>query len=199
MPQLPFQNLLKSLTWSVPTKSKEVFLTFDDGPIPVVTPWVIETLNKFDAKATFFCVGDNVKKHPEIYQQLLENGHRVGNHTMNHLNGWMNFNSSYFTNVDECASYVKSDLFRPPYGKIRPTQIYRLRKDYRIIMWNILTRDYDESLDGEYCFTKVKKNVKPGSIIVFHDSLKAEKRLRYALPLCLEYLKAEGYKLSAIR
>lgn len=194
----PFQSLLRSLIWSIKTPGKEIFLTFDDGPIPIITPWVVDELKKYNAKATFFCVGDNVKKHPEIYQLLLDNGHRVGNHTMNHLNGWKNFNKTYFENIAAAEKYITSDLFRPPYGKIKPTQIFRLKKKYKLIMWDVLTGDYDESKTGEECLNKIKKNVKSGSIIVFHDSIKAEKRLRYALPKCLEFLKTEGYIFSAI-
>lgn len=194
----PFQSLLRSLIWSIKNPGKEIFLTFDDGPIPIITPWVVDELKKYNAKATFFCVGDNVKKHPEIYQLLLDNGHRVGNHTMNHLNGWKNFNKTYFENIAAAEKYITSDLFRPPYGKIKPTQIFRLKKKYKLIMWDVLTGDYDESKTGEECLNKIKKNVKSGSIIVFHDSIKAEKRLRYALPKCLEFLKTEGYTFSAI-
>lgn len=194
----PFQSLLRSLIWSIKNPGKEIFLTFDDGPIPIITPWVVDELKKYNAKATFFCVGDNVKKHPEIYQLLLDNGHRVGNHTMNHLNGWKNYNKTYFENIAAAEKYITSDLFRPPYGKIKPTQIFRLKKKYKLIMWDLLTGDYDESKTGEVCLNKIKKNVKSGSIIVFHDSIKAEKRLRYALPKCLEFLKTEGYTFSAI-
>lgn len=191
--------LTKNLVWSIKTTMKEVFLTFDDGPIPEVTPWVLETLKQYDAKATFFCVGDNVKKHPDIYRMIVDQGHKVGNHTMNHLNGWTNFNKTYFENIEKCNALIHSNLFRPPYGKIKPSQISHLKNDYRIIMWDVLTKDYDASVTGEYCFEKVKKNCKPGSIIVFHDSIKAEKRLRKALPKSLEYLKQEGYTFSSIQ
>ncbi|HQV98993.1 MAG TPA: polysaccharide deacetylase family protein [Bacteroidia bacterium] len=191
--------LTKNLVWSIKTTKKEVFLTFDDGPIPEVTPWVLETLKQYDAKATFFCVGDNVKKHPDIYRMIVDQGHKVGNHTMNHLNGWTNFNKTYFENIEKCNALIHSNLFRPPYGKIKPSQISHLKNDYRIIMWDVLTKDYDASVTGEYCFEKVKKNCKPGSIIVFHDSIKAEKRLRKALPKSLEYLKQEGYTFSSIQ
>ena len=191
--------LTKNLVWSIKTTKKEVFLTFDDGPIPEVTPWVLETLKQYDAKATFFCVGDNVKKHPDIYRMIVDQGHKVGNHTMNHLNGWTNFNKTYFENIEKGNALIHSNLFRPPYGKIKPSQISHLKNDYRIIMWDVLTKDYDASVTGEYCFEKVKKNCKPGSIIVFHDSIKAEKRLRKALPKSLEYLKQEGYTFSSIQ
>lgn len=191
--------LTKNLVWSIKTTKKEVFLTFDDGPIPEVTPWVLETLKQYEAKATFFCVGDNVKKHPDVYRMIVDQGHKVGNHTMNHLNGWTNFNKTYFENIEKCNALIHSNLFRPPYGKIKPSQISHLKNDYRIIMWDVLTKDYDASVTGEYCFEKVKKNCKPGSIIVFHDSIKAEKRLRKALPKSLEYLKQEGYTFSSIQ
>lgn len=199
MQLFPFQLLLKSLTWSIKTNQKEVFLTFDDGPIESVTPWVVNLLNEYNAKATFFCVGKNVKKNSTVYSLLLSNGHSVGNHTMQHLNGWKNNNSTYYQNIKEASTFINSNLFRPPYGKIRPSQIYKLKKEYKIIMWDILSKDYDNKLSGIECFEKVKRNVKPGSIIVFHDSIKAEKRLRIALPLCLEYLKKEGYIFSAIK
>lgn len=192
-------SLTKNLIWSVKTDKKEVFLTFDDGPIPVVTPWVVETLEKYNAKATFFCVGDNVKKNQDVYQLILDKGHKIGNHTMNHLNGWTNFNKTYFENIEKCDNLIHSNLFRPPYGKIKPTQINYLKKKYKIIMWDVLTKDYDESLAGEDCFEKVHKNCKPGSIVVFHDSLKAEKRLRIALPKTLDYLSKEGYTFSSLQ
>lgn len=199
MQLFPFQVLLKSLTWSIKTSQKEVFLTFDDGPIEGITPWVVDLLNEYNAKATFFCVGENVKKNCAVYNLLLSNGHSVGNHTMQHLNGWKYRNSVYYQDIKQAETFINSNLFRPPYGKIRPSQIYRLKKEFKIIMWDILTKDYDSEISGMECFEKVKRNVKPGSIIVFHDSIKAEKRLRIALPLCLEYLKNEGYIFSAIK
>lgn len=197
MPSL-LASLTKNLIWSVKTDKREIFLTFDDGPIPVVTPWVLEILKQFNAKATFFCVGDNVKKNSSVYEQVKAEGHKIGNHTMNHLNGWTNFNKTYFENIQKCNDLIHSDLFRPPYGKIKPTQINYLKKNYKIIMWDVLSKDYDEDLTGIQCFDRVKKNCKPGSIIVFHDSLKAEKRLRYALPKSLEFLRNEGYTFSTL-
>ncbi len=197
MPSL-LASLTKNLIWSVKTDKREIFLTFDDGPIPVVTPWVLEILKQYNAKATFFCVGDNVKKNSSVYDQVKAEGHKIGNHTMNHLNGWTNFNKTYFENIQKCNDLIHSDLFRPPYGKIKPTQINYLKKNYKIIMWDVLSKDYDEDLTGIQCFDRVKKNCKPGSIIVFHDSLKAEKRLRYALPKSLEFLRNEGYTFSTL-
>lgn len=198
-PPLLVKLLLNQLVWQMPVNDKNVYLTFDDGPIPEVTPWVLDQLRRYNAKATFFCVGDNVKKHPEVYTQILKEGHRTGNHTMNHINGWTNFNRDYFRNIEECSRYVKSDLFRPPYGKIRPTQIRKIGKEYKIIMWDVLTHDYDPKESGEDCFRRVRKNVRPGSVIVFHDSLKAEKNLRYALPATLELLSKENYRFLSIQ
>ena len=192
------QSISTSLTWKIPSRDKVIYLTFDDGPIPEITPWVVEKLKEHNAKATFFCVGNNVRKHTQIYNSLLLNGHRTGNHTDQHVNGWTSFNRKYFLDVARCARVVKSDLFRPPYGKIRPTQIARLKKQYRIIMWDVLSKDYDTNLSGEQVFEKVKNNTKPGSIIVFHDSIKAAPRLRYALPKTLEWFAAQGYRFEAI-
>mgnify|MGYP003331968960 FL=1 len=192
------QSISTSLTWKIPSRDKVIYLTFDDGPIPEITPWVVEKLKEHNAKATFFCVGNNVRKHTQIYNSLLLNEHRTGNHTDQHVNGWTSFNRKYFLDVARCARVVKSDLFRPPYGKIRPTQIARLKKQYRIIMWDVLSKDYDTNLSGEQVFEKVKNNTKPGSIIVFHDSIKAAPRLRYALPKTLEWFAAQGYRFEAI-
>lgn len=192
------QRISSSLTWRIPSKEKVLYLTFDDGPIPEVTPWVVDQLKRYNAKGTFFCVGNNVRKHPAIYSLLLENGHLTGNHTEHHVNGWNTFNREYFLEVAKCSRVVKSDLFRPPYGKIRPTQIARLSKQYRIIMWDVLSKDYDPKLSGESVFERVKQNARPGSIIVFHDSLKAEVRLRYALPKVLEHFSSLGFRFESI-
>jgi peptidoglycan/xylan/chitin deacetylase (PgdA/CDA1 family) len=197
------KKLFGSLVWRIPTNDPVLFLTFDDGPIPEITPWVLELLKQYQAKATFFCIGDNVRKHPDIYKQVIEQGHVIGNHTFHHLNGWTTGNKKYFDDIDKCASLLKkqasasnnvSDLFRPPYGKIRPTQLARLKKQYRIIMWDVLSKDYDTSLSGEQCIQRVVKQAKPGSIIVFHDSLKAAPRLKIALPKVLSYFNEKGYR-----
>ncbi|MFM2207973.1 MAG: hypothetical protein RL213_1948 [Bacteroidota bacterium] len=182
----------------MPSKEKVLYLTFDDGPIPEVTPWVLEQLDHFGAKATFFCIGNNVRKHRNVYQRILQSGHSVGNHTYHHLNGWSTFNSDYFKDIELCNRLVGSELFRPPYGKIRPTQIARLKYAYRIIMWDVLSRDYDRNLTGETVLNTVLENSRPGSIIVFHDSLKAEERLRYALPKVLEHFSAKGYRFVSL-
>jgi len=186
---MPGRLLLKaifgSLVWNIQTKDPLLFLTFDDGPIPEVTPWVLDQLEAAHAKATFFCIGDNVRKHPEIYRAVLEKGHAVGNHTFHHLNGWKTTNEEYFADTEKCSRLVQSPLFRPPYGKIKPGQVSKLKSDYKIIMWDVLSKDYDQSLSGEACLKRVIRNAGPGSILVFHDSLKAKDRLEFALPKVL--------------
>lgn len=193
------QALFPGLTWKMPTGRKEIFLTFDDGPIPYVTPWVLETLASFDARATFFCVGDNVRKYPEIYNQVIDGGHSVGNHTHNHVSGWSTENIAYFNNIRHCARLVSSGLFRPPYGKLRPSQVQFLQRHYQIIMWDVLSGDFDRDIKPEECYQNVIQNAGSGSIVVFHDSLKSEANLRYALPLVLDYFTKEGYTFAAIQ
>ena len=192
------QALFPGLTWKLATDRKEIFLTFDDGPIPQVTPWVIKTLAEYEAKATFFCVGDNVKKYPEIYHQVIEGGHSVGNHTNNHLSGWSTENIAYFNNIRHCARMVQSGLFRPPYGKLRPSQIHFLQRHYQIIMWDVLSGDFDTKISPEKCLHNVLSNIEPGSIIVFHDSEKAWERMSYALPQVLQYCKEKKWELKAL-
>ncbi len=192
------QSLFPGLTWKMPQESREIYLTFDDGPIPEVTPWVLDILRHYDAKATFFCVGDNVRKYPEIFDQVIEEGHSVGNHTLNHLSGWATENITYFNNIRHCARMVHSGLFRPPYGKIRPSQALFLQRHYRIIMWDVLSGDFDNDIAPEDCFQNVIQNAGSGSIVVFHDSIKAQSNLRYALPLVLEHFSRKGYTFSAL-
>jgi peptidoglycan/xylan/chitin deacetylase (PgdA/CDA1 family) len=192
------QNLFPNFTWKMPTEAKQLFLTFDDGPIPEVTPWVLEQLERFNAKATFFCVGDNVRKHPSTLEQVRAAGHTVGNHTMNHLNGWNTDNMSYFRNIRHCAGQLKSALFRPPYGKVTPRQSQFLVRHYNVVMWDVLSGDFDQTLSPEQVLKNVIQNAGPGSIVVFHDSLKAFERLKYALPQVLEYFSQLGYVFSAI-
>lgn len=177
---------------------KKIYLTFDDGPIPIVTPWVLETLALYNAKATFFCIGNNVLKHPEIYSEIIKQGHKTGNHTQNHLNGWKVLNKNYFQDIEECTKLVRSGLFRPPYGKIKPSQIKRLKHNYKLVMWDVLSRDYDQSLSVENCHKSVIREAKPGSIVVFHDSIKAESRLRGSLPAVLEHFKKQGYEFARL-
>lgn len=200
-----FSNLL----WRMQTKAKEIYLTFDDGPIPGPTEFVLDTLKEFNAKATFFCIGDNIRKHPEIFQQVIGEGHAVGNHTFNHMKGWGTSTEKYVSNVELCANEMSKTLpslgyqiyqqpgtnflFRPPYGRIRPKQINALKGKYQIVMWDVLTSDYSISQSPEACLKGSIKATRPGSIVVFHDSLKAERNMKYALPRYLEYFVKQGY------
>jgi peptidoglycan/xylan/chitin deacetylase (PgdA/CDA1 family) len=192
------QALFPGLVWKMSSRHKEIFLTFDDGPIPEVTPWVLDTLAQFDAKATFFCVGDNVRKYPRIFDSVIEAGHTVGNHTHNHLSGWSTENISYFHNIRHCARRVQSGLFRPPYGKMKPSQVQFLQRHYRIVMWDVLSGDFDRFISPEDVYQNVIQNASAGSIVVFHDSLKAKENLEYALPRVLEHFAAQGYRFSAM-
>ena len=197
-PQI-IQNLFPNFTWRIPTQEKEVYLTFDDGPIPEMTPWVLEQLAAYHAKATFFCVGENIEKHPEVFAQVKADGHSVGNHTYSHLNGWASENIPYFHDVRHCANLTESMLFRPPYGRLKPKQAQFLQRHYRIVMWDVLSGDFDPNLSPQACLDNVIKNVGPGSIVVFHDSLKAKDKLEYVLPRVLEHFSAEGYQFQALR
>lgn len=192
------QGLFPNFIWRIPTDEKTVFFTFDDGPIPEVTPWVLEQLEYYNAKGTFFCVGENIEKHPDVFEMVKNAGHDVGNHTYNHLNGWATDKIPYFHNVRKCAHMVKSDFFRPPYGKIRPSQMEFLQRHYKIVMWDVLSADFDQDITKEQCLNNVLRSVKPGSIVVFHDSIKAWKNLRYVLPNALDILTAEGYQFKAL-
>lgn len=192
------QNLFPSLTWNVATEQKILYLTFDDGPIPEVTPWVLDQLAAYSAKATFFCVGDNIRKNPEVYRRVIESGHDIGSHTFNHLSGWDTDNITYFRNIRRGAHLVKTDLFRPPYGRIKPSQSSFLQRYYRIIMWDVLSGDFDTSLSPEQCYRNVLENTNKGSVIVFHDSLKAADRMKYALPRVLEHFSELGYRFCGL-
>jgi len=189
---------LHRMTWDLHGDHREVFLTFDDGPTPVVTPWVLDQLAEAEAMATFFCLGRNVDKHPEIYNQILERGHSVGNHSYSHLKGFRSSIKRYMDDIDLASDMIDSKLFRPPYGRIFPGQVKAVLEQYDIIMWDVLSIDYNSGLTGERVLRNVTRNVKPGSIIVFHDSDKAADNLYYALPRTLEFLKDEGYVMKAI-
>lgn len=175
---------------------KAVYLTFDDGPIPVVTPWVVELLGRYDIKATFFMVGDNVRKHPQEFRQVIEAGHRVGNHTFNHLKGVFTETNEYLDNVEKADALIHSKLFRPPHGMLRRSQYNELSKRYQFVMWDLVTRDYSNRLCGEDVLANVKKYARNGSIITFHDSLRSENNLRYALPRAIEWLLEQGYEFK---
>jgi peptidoglycan/xylan/chitin deacetylase (PgdA/CDA1 family) len=172
---------------------KSVYLTFDDGPIPGITPWVLDLLDHYGIKATFFLVGDNVRKHPEEFEMIKARGHRLGNHTFNHIRGFEYLSKNYLANTDKANELIHTNLFRPPHGHMRWAQYMVLRKKYQIVMWDLVTRDYSKRLNGEQVLAKVKKYARNGSIITFHDSLKSERNLKYALPKAIEWLLAEGY------
>lgn len=178
--------------------SKTVYLTFDDGPVPVYTEFVLEQLQRHGAKATFFCIGENVGKHPDIFKKVLEAGHTVGNHSQHHLNGWKTPDQNYVLDVKKARSLINSDLFRPPYGRIKKSQSRQLTGEFRIVMWDVLSYDFDANTSPEQCLRNVTQHTRPGSIVVFHDSEKAFPNLKYALPKYLDYLSAEGYTFAAI-
>ncbi len=184
-------------------KEKIIYLTFDDGPTPEITEWTLNELKKFNAKATFFCIGKNIEQHPEILRKIISENHSVGNHTYDHLNGWKTKAKEYLQNVEKCNFVISNFLnpkllFRPPYGKIRPSQYSNLKSQYSIIMWDVLSGDFDQNISGEKCFNNVVKNAKSGSIVVFHDSLKASKNLFYALPKTLEYFSEKGFGFEKV-
>jgi peptidoglycan-N-acetylglucosamine deacetylase len=182
-------------------KQKILYLTFDDGPHPVATPFVLDQLRKYDAHATFFCIGKNVQGYPQLYSRVLMDGHRTGNHTQNHLNGWKTDDTAYLQNVRDAAQHIDTDLFRPPYGRIRFRQAALLRGApffYKVIMWDVLSADFDVALSAEQCADSVKRNGRPGSIVVFHDSEKAFDRLREALPAVLDHFSRLGYRFESI-
>ena len=189
--------LYPSAIWRMDKDKKAVYLTFDDGPIPRVTPWVLDVLDKYGIKATFFMVGDNIRKHPDEFRMVVERGHRIGNHTFNHIRGLSYDINSYLENTDKaCRMMMNTDLFRPPHGYMSPKQYAELKKRYKIIMWDLVTRDYNRKFTGEQILQKVKKYVRNGSIITFHDSLKSEENIRYALPKAIEWLMEQGYEFK---
>jgi peptidoglycan/xylan/chitin deacetylase (PgdA/CDA1 family) len=197
--------IFSNYVWDISTVEKKVYLTFDDGPTPEITAWVLNQLKEFNAKATFFCIGENIQKYPEIFDSILTNGHTIGNHTFNHHNGWKTKTSDYIENVLLCKEVIRkqttdnTQLFRPPYGKIRKSQANLLRKNgYKIRMWDVLSADFDASISPEKCLHNVIRNTQPGSIIVFHDSEKSHKNLVFTLPKFLTFLKQNNYVCEVI-
>ncbi len=216
------KKIFSNYIWDLPNRENKIYLTFDDGPTPEITEWTLNQLQRYNATATFFCIGDNIRKYPAIFKRVIENNHTIGNHTFNHLNGWKISNEIYLKNVELCSNELtnecsvlsaqyseKSDcqlstehcqLFRPPYGKIKPSQSKQLRKQgYKIIMWDVLSEDFDTTVSKEKCLENVINNVQSGSIIVFHDSVKAFPHLEYVLPKVLEIGSKKGFVFEAIR
>lgn len=191
--------LYPDFLWRIPTKEKEIYLTFDDGPIPEITEFVLEELAKFNAKATFFCIGDNIVKHSTVFQQVVNQGHIVGNHTFNHLKGWDTESETYLKNFDLCRVEIEkkskqsTNLFRPPYGRIKRNQAKEIIKTHEIVMWDVLTADYDQNINKEQVLKKTLQHSERGSIVLFHDSIKASKNMMYALPRVLEHFSEQGF------
>lgn len=182
--------------WRMDRHERSVYLTFDDGPIPQVTPWVLSVLRHYNIKATFFMVGDNVRKHPEEFVQVVDEGHRIGNHTYNHIGGLRHGIRSYLANVEKANDLLHTDLFRPPHGWMKWGQYIAVRRRYRVVMWDLVTRDYSTRLNGRDVLFNVRRYARPGSIITFHDSLKSEDKLLYALPRSIEWLLSQGYSFK---
>lgn len=200
LPTIPrmVQWLLPSITWRLPSTGDTLYLSFDDGPHPEITPWVYAELRRCDAKATFFCVGRNLERHRHIMEQGLAEGHAFGNHTYDHLAGWSSRNEVYFRNVEKCNQIRAFKLFRPPHGEFTLPQIAHLKARYEVIMWDVLSGDFDPSTSPEKCLRNVLDHAGPGSIVVFHDTEKAERNLRYCLPRVLAHYAALGYRFAAI-
>lgn len=218
---LVVKKIFPNYVWDISSSVKTIYLTFDDGPTPEITTWTLNTLKQYNAEATFFCIGNNIEKHTEIFKNIIENGHSIGNHTQNHIKGWRTRSKDYFENIELCESILKSQitdskfqvpkssmvnqkslvttLFRPPYGQITPRQGRKLiAKDYKIIMWDILSFDWDKTVSPETCLKNVISKAQNGSIVVFHDSVKASKNMTYALPKVLEFFRREGYVFKGI-
>jgi len=192
------RSLYPSLDWKIDTDQKELFLTFDDGPIKGVTERLLDLLQAHNAKATFFCIGKNVKKNPEIFERIIQEGHTVGNHTFNHSNGWKSTNMSYLKDVQAFQELYQSPYFRPPYGKMKPAQIAALKKQYKIMMWSALSMDFHPSVSAEKCYENANSKLKAGDILLFHDSEKAGHKMMYAVERILKERSIEGYKFSSI-
>ncbi|MES2619506.1 MAG: polysaccharide deacetylase family protein [Bacteroidota bacterium] len=184
--------------WKVNTKDKILYLTFDDGPIPNITAFVLDELRKWNAKATFFCIGRNVENNPEIFQKIVDEEHSIGNHTYDHLKGWNCKDREYLENIEKCGTVLNSKLLRPPYGKLKPSQYLALKSQYKLVMWDVLSFDFDTKISQEKVLSNVIKNAEEGSIVVFHDSLKAEAKVRFVLPKVLEHFSAKGFKFEKL-
>lgn len=195
------KQFYSELLWNEDRDKRIIYLTFDDGPIPVVTPFVLKILKQYEAKATFFCIGDNIRKHPDVFEQVKTEGHVIGNHTFHHLKGWKTEDDVYIKDMQACQELTQSMLFRPPYGRIKKSQaktLQNLYPDLKIVMWDVLSGDFDMSLEPAKCLNNVMKHTENGSIVVCHDSLKAFNRLEYVLPRAMEYWSKKGYGFSPL-
>ncbi len=198
------KKIYPSLTWNMSSKEKILYLTFDDGPNEKATPFVLDQLKQYNAKATFFCIGKNVVQHSELFKRITDEGHAIGNHTYDHLNGWKTNDTLYINNILEAEKHIKSNLFRPPYGKITKFQAKVLQsgkddnRHFNVIMWTVLSGDFDATISPQKCLNNVVKNATEGSIIVFHDSTKAFSRMSFALPKVLDHFSKLGYRFESI-
>lgn len=193
--------LYPNFIWRKSTQEKTIYLTFDDGPIPDVTEFVLETLATYHAKATFFCIGNNIQKHPDIFQKVINGGHGIGNHTFNHLRGWATDDDIYFENIAQCKDEILNrgavtNLFRPPYGRIKRSQASKVSADYQIIMWDVLSGDFSQKLSPKTVLEKTLRHTEAGSIVLFHDSIKANENMSYALPRFLEHFSEKGFRFE---
>ncbi len=189
---LPY--LYPDAIWRKNERKNNIYLTFDDGPIPEITPWILDCLKEKHVKACFFCVADNVRKYPDLFQRILDEGHQVGNHTYNHLKGWDCADDQYMENIELADQLIASPLFRPPYGRIKKSQLRKVSKKYQVIMWDVLTGDYDKRISPEQCFKNAVQYTRDGSIIVFHDNIKAIDNVKYALPKTIDHLLVRGFR-----
>jgi peptidoglycan/xylan/chitin deacetylase (PgdA/CDA1 family) len=196
-PQL-LRALYKGSLWRMDKNEPTIYLTFDDGPIPELTEWVLDVLKDYQIKATFFCVGDNIVKNPSIFQRIQFEGHQVGNHTFNHMKGWKVKNAMYVENTERCQELTKTNLFRPPYGRIKKSQYKILAKNYKVVFWDVLSYDYDRLTSSKKCLDNSIKYTRNGSIIVFHDNIKAQKNLKFALPQYIEHFLKLNYKFATL-
>lgn len=194
-PVLVSKLMSKSLIWNIPTKEKKLYITFDDGPIPHLTMELLAILADYNAKATFFCVGENVERNPQLLDRIQDDGHYVGNHTYQHLNGWKSKNTDYFENIQKAKDFIPSKLFRPPYGQITYQQIRQIKNDYKIVMWSILSGDFDINLSTEQCLFNILQS-KAGDIVVFHDNYKAQKKVLEVLPQFLNFFAERGFSFE---
>ena len=192
------KRLYPDVVWNQSRSAKKLYLTFDDGPTPVITEKVLEILAEYKAKATFFCLGRNVERHPDVYQKILERGHAVGNHTYSHLKGWETSNKAYYQDIDLCSQFIESRLFRPPYGRFRRAQVRHLKTEYKIVLWEVMSHDYEGRVSKERSLRALLKYSKEGSILVFHDSLKAWHKLEYILPRLLRHFSDKGFTFERI-
>ena len=191
-------SFFKQCEFKISGEGKNIYLTFDDGPVPEVTPIVLDLLEEYDAKATFFCVGDNVRKHLDIYNEIIKRGHKVGNHTFHHIKGWNTKDEDYYADIQAANDLIHSNLFRPPYGRITPKQHYHLKKEYRIILWSVISYDYNRLLTPRRVWRNVRNSVTNNDIVLFHDSIKAKENMLYALKNTLFFFTARGYKFKSI-